>query len=424
MELKRGYKQTEVGLIPEEWEVRRIGDLGTVVRGGSPRPAGDPRFFNGSFIPWLTVAALTNIPDSQLRVSDTFGFLTEEGAKRSRTLREGTLIIANSGATLGVAKLLGIRCCANDGIAAIINQRSGQKEFVCRFINTRTNYLRDVVATGNGQPNLNTALIRDIPLPFPTHAEQVAIAAVLSDVDSLIGALDQLITKKRRITQAARQQLLTGARRLPGFGDDWKVKRFGDLFQFLKTANNPRADLSTHGTVGYIHYGDVHTTTSAFLNCSDPSLPYIPKERVGDMPFLEDGDLVMADASEDYEGIGKCIEVQNIGGRKIVAGLHTFLLRGRKDLLADGFKGYLQFIPSVKAALIRFATGISVYGVSKNNVRNVEIELPTVNEQRAITTMLFDMDAEIAALEQRRDKTRLLKEGMIQELLMGRTRLV
>ena len=111
MEVKHGYKKTEVGVIPNQWDVKRISEIGTVVRGGSPCPAGDPRYFNGSFIPWLTVAALTNISDSQLDVTETLGYLTEEGKKHSRTLNEGTLIIANSGATLGVAKLLRITCC-------------------------------------------------------------------------------------------------------------------------------------------------------------------------------------------------------------------------------------------------------------------------------------------------------------------------
>lgn len=132
----------------------------------------------------------------------------------------------------------------------------------------------------------------------------------------------------------------------------------------------------------------------------------------------------MADASEDYAGIGKCVEVKNVRDREIVAGLHTFLLRGNKDLLSNGFKGYLQFIPTVKTALIRFATGISVYGVTKNNVRSIEIQLPKPNEQTAIAAVLTDMDAEIASLEARRDKTRALKQGMMQELLTGRIRLV
>ena len=165
--MKPGYKQTEVGVIPAEWEVMRLGDLGGVVRGGSPRPAGDARYFNGDFIPWLTVAALTNISEHQLTVTQTVGGLTEEGSKLSRTLAEGTLIIANSGATLGVAKLLGVTCCANDGIAAIINQRLGDKLFVCYYVNTQTKRLREVIATGNGQPNLNTGLIRDITFPSP-----------------------------------------------------------------------------------------------------------------------------------------------------------------------------------------------------------------------------------------------------------------
>jgi type I restriction enzyme S subunit len=339
-------------------------------------------------------------------------------------LNRGTLIIANSGATLGVAKLLGTTCCANDGVAALINQRLGDKEFICRYINSRTSHLREVVATGNGQPNLNTTLIRDILLPFPSGSEQRAIAEVLRDVDALLGVLTRLIAKKRDLKQAAMQQLLTGQTRLPSFEGDWEVRRFGELFQFLNTANNPRADFSALGDVAYIHYGDIHMASSAFLDCSQARLPLIAKERVTGISFVEEGDLVMADASEDYVGIGKCVEVQNVRGHRIVAGLHTFLLQGNKELLADGFKGHLQFIPSVKAALIRFATGISVYGVSKSNVRNVEVLLPPPSEQIAIAAFLSDMDTELAALEQRLAKTRALKQGMLQELLTGRTRLV
>ena len=130
MKVRPGYKQTEVGVIPEDWEVKQLGEISTVVRGGSPRPAGDPKYFNGSFIPWLTVAALTNIPDSQIHVRETVGYLTEKGSKHSRTLEKDTLIIANSGATLGVAKILSIRCCANDGVAALLNQRNCDNLFL------------------------------------------------------------------------------------------------------------------------------------------------------------------------------------------------------------------------------------------------------------------------------------------------------
>ena len=132
----------------------------------------------------------------------------------------------------------------------------------------------------------------------------------------------------------------------------------------------------------------------------------------------------MVDASEDYEGVGKSIEILGVGDKKVVAGLHTFLLRGDKRELADGFKGYLQFIPLVKEDLRKLATGISVYGISKNHVRSIEIQLPSIEEQIAIADILSDMDAELAALEAKRDKTRDLKRGMMQELLTGRTRLM
>ena len=120
IELNQTYGTTEVGELPKDWNVATISELSNPVRGGSPRPAGDLRYFNGSFIPWLTVAALTNIPKSRITVTETATCLTEEGSLHSRILEKGTLIIANSGATLGVAKILGIRCCANDGIAALL----------------------------------------------------------------------------------------------------------------------------------------------------------------------------------------------------------------------------------------------------------------------------------------------------------------
>jgi type I restriction enzyme, S subunit len=163
------YKDSPLGKISNDWEVKRHNEISRVVRGGSPRPAGDPKYFKGSFIPWLTVASLTAISDAQTTVTETEGFLTEEGSKLSRKLEKGTLILANSGATLGVAKILGIQCCANDGIAAFIEweENTIDKLYALYFLNTKTKYFRDVVAPGNGQPNLNTDLIGIEQICFP-----------------------------------------------------------------------------------------------------------------------------------------------------------------------------------------------------------------------------------------------------------------
>jgi len=272
--------------------------------------------------------------------------------------------------------------------------------------------------------SLNQDLLNRVSIPYAPLPEQRAIAAALSDTDALLSSLGRLLAKKRDIKQGVMQQLLTGKQRLPGFSGEWKPEKIGRLFQFLSTGNNPRSDLSELGNVGYVHYGDIHTKEIAFLECASAVLPLIAYNKVSGLPLLQNGDLVMADASEDYAGVGKSVEIKNVGSRKIVAGLHTFLLRGDKELLADGYKGYLQFLPSVKAAMTRYAVGISVYGISKTNIRNIEINLPLKDEQIAIVAVLSDMDAEIDALQLRRDKTRAIKQGMMQELLTGKTRLV
>ena len=132
----------------------------------------------------------------------------------------------------------------------------------------------------------------------------------------------------------------------------------------------------------------------------------------------------MADASEDTDAIGKAVEITGLDGLRVVGGLHTLVLRPRPGRLARGFAGYVQFIPAVRAALVRAATGVSVYGVSKSSVRAIETPLPGVGEQMALAAILSDMDAELAALEARRDKIRQLKQGMMQALLTGRIRLV
>ena len=266
--------------------------------------------------------------------------------------------------------------------------------------------------------------LASISIRIPPESEQRAIAEALSDVDDLLEAMAALIAKKQAIKQATMEQLLTGKTRLPGFGCEWKTKRLGDTWTFLPTANNPRAEFNERGDVEYIHYGDVHAYARPLLNCASSALPRIEKNRIGNAAKLLNGDLVMVDASEDFIGVGKSVEVQGATDRAVVAGLHTILCRGTSDHWADGFKAYLQFIPAFKSALTRVATGISVYAVSKRQLADVELPLPSRTEQEAIVTVLSDMEAEIATLEHRLEKIREVKQGMMQQLLTGRVRLV
>lgn len=407
--------------LPTGWQTKPLGDLGRVVRGGSPRPAGDPRYFNGSFIPWLTVASLTAIPASQIRVSETAGCLTEEGAKRSRTLLPNTLVLANSGATLGVAKILDLKCCANDGIAALIDQHAGNREFICQYLNTRTEYLRDVVAPGNGQPNLNTSLIKDIEVPFPPEPEQEAIAEVLGDLDDLITKLVRLIAKKRDGKQGMMQELLTGRTRLPGFTDDW--------------AEAPLADVSIlKGRIGWQGLKQEEFTT----NPSDPFL-------ITGMNF-KDGDIRWAEvyhvSDERYEvapeiqlcpddvlmtkdgTIGKLLYVDHIPSPgRATLNSHLLLFRPKQGAYDPRFLYYQLGSPRFAEHIEMHKSGTTFFGISQTAVGKFRMLLPSIDEQRAIGRALADADSEAATLERRLESARAVKVGMMQELLTGRTRL-
>lgn len=419
MGVKSSWKQTAVGPLPQDWDIKPVGDLGLVVRGGSPRPAGDPRYFNGDFVPWLTVAALTNIPEYQLTVSETAGYLTEAGSKLSRTLIDDTVIIANSGATLGVAKLLAVRCCANDGIAAIINQQAGNKAFVCFYINSQTKRLRQAVATGNGQPNLNTRLIRSIFIPFPPLPEQRAIAEALSDVDALLAGLDRLIAKKRDLKQAAMQQLLTGQTRLSGFRSTWDVMQIGEAATKVGSGMTPAGGDRVYRPTGR---------------------PFLRSQNVGwgcllldDIAFIDDATHCTFDGTEiNVDDVflnitGASIGRSSVADSRVRGGnvnQHVCIIRANQRRLIPRFLSYFLLSPLGQRQIDSFQAGGNRQGLNFAQVRSIILPAPPVPEQAAIAELLKDMDADLDALERRLAKTRLLKQAMMQELLTGRTRLV
>ncbi|HBA88584.1 MAG TPA: restriction endonuclease subunit S [Geobacter sp.] len=245
-------------------------------------------------------------------------------------------------------------------------------------------------------------------------------------MDALITSLDRMIAKKHSMKQATMQELLTGKRRLPGFSGEWAVRTFDEIFNYCSTATNSRSDLSeSSGDTYYIHYGDIHTKYHGHLDFRRELPSKIPFELCKSATLLLNGDWVMADASEDFAGVCKSIEVLGLEADiHAVAGLHTFLLREKTPTFSAGFKGHLGNLNSLHQQLLRVATGLKVYGVSKKALKDLTLPVPSPKEQAAITTILSDMDADIATMEQKLDKTRQLKQGMMQELLTGRIRLV
>ena len=244
-----------------------------------------------------------------------------------------------------------------------------------------------------------------VVLALPPLPEQRAIAAALGDVDALIGSLDRLIAKKRDLKQAAMQQLLTGQTRLPGFSREWGVERLGDVAEIIMGQSPPGSSYNTarDGVAlinGPTEFTDLYPVPIQWT--TQPSR------------FCRRGDLLICVR-------GSSTGRTNLADDEYCIGRGVAAIRGKSGS-NTGFISY-QVIAAVER-ILAMATGSTFPSVDGKTFQNIEIPLPAGDEQAAIAEVLSDMHAEIAAVEERRDKTKLLKEGMMQELLTGRTRLL
>jgi type I restriction enzyme S subunit len=204
-----------LGEVPEHWQVKQLRHVARIVRGASPRPAGDPKFFSSdesdeSNVPWVTVAEITK--DDSLYLTEVTEFLTPLGAEASQRFERGTVIFSNSGATLGVPKILAIDCCANDGVVAFKSlDEQVHREFLYFFLSTTTERLRTEMKQGGGQPNLNTDIVKNIGIAVPSLDEQVA---VVISVQQQTARFNDLIDEAQRgvaLLQERRSALISAA---------------------------------------------------------------------------------------------------------------------------------------------------------------------------------------------------------------------
>ena len=429
LKIKEGFQQTEVGIIPEDWKVEQLSEIAHFENGKAHEQfideQGDFVVVNSKFI-------------------STEGRVRKHSNKNIFPLKKGDITIVMSDIPKGkaLAKCFLIdkenKYTLNQRIGGITANEDTDNKYLFYKLNRNKYYLS--FDSGTGQTNIKRQEILDCPVVLPpTRTEQTAIATALSDMDSLIEDLEKLLVKKQNIKQGAMQELLTGRKRINGFETnqefqkteigripkDWSLISYDKAFNFLTTATYSRADLTLSGEIGYVHYGDIHTKWNHFLDLNKTDLPHINSEQLKSYPTLKDGDLIMADASEDYDGICSSVEVKNLGDRKVISGLHTFLLRDKQVYFVNGFKGYLHNNQLIKSQMDKLATGLKVYGVSKGNLKLIQIPLPSTKlEQSAICNALSSMETEIEQLDTKLSKYKMLKTGMMQELLTGKKRLV
>jgi type I restriction enzyme S subunit len=269
----------------------------------------------------------------------------------------------------------------------------------------------------SGVPGVNRNDLHALSVHIPsTVEEQRVIAEALGDVDALLGSLDRLIAKKRDLKQAAMQQLLTGKTRLPGFTATWDAKPLGRcLLAPPDYGINAPAVPYTDKHPTYIRITDI-SENGRF--CPDPKV--CVRAACTDNYLLRDGELVFARTGAS---VGKSYLYNPADGELVFAG---FLIRVRPDpeILAPQFLAAYARTTTYWDWVRLMSMRSGQPGINGQEYAQLPVPWPSPGEQTAIAEVLLDMDAELAALEQRRDKTRLLKQGMMQELLTGRTRLI
>jgi type I restriction enzyme S subunit len=382
-----GFKKTEVGLFPKNWRVVKISEVGEIIRGASPRPKGDLRYYGGN-IPRLMVEDVTR--DGKY-VTPTVDFLTEEGAKRSRPCKKGTLTIVCSG-TVGIPSFLAVDACIHDGFLALVKiKKDFYDDYIYHQLSNLQKSFENSATHGGVFTNLTTAGVKEFLVVIPQNKfEQTAIANTLSDADILIENLEKLIVKKRYIKQGAMQELLCSKRPLMGFDNTWRRCKIGDILK-IKHGKSQRDVQSNSGIIPILGTGGLLGYATEFLYNSESVL--IGRKGTIDKPQFMDSPFWTVDTLF-YTEIKKDISPKFIY---------------YKFLLIDWYSyNEASGVPSLNA----------------KTIEGIELEIPCFKTQKQIAHILTDMDNEIEALEQRLNKFKMIKQGMMQVLLSGKIRLI
>jgi type I restriction enzyme S subunit len=417
MEVKPGYKRTEIGVIPEDWQVSRVGELcGCIVPGRNK-----PKLFDGD-IPWITTPDLEN---EKCVTSSRLGLCisrAEAKAVGSKIVPPASVLMSCAG-ELGIVALTQSEIVVNQQLHVFIPTELISGIFLLFALASRKDQIANY-GTKTAVPYLNKSACNSILVPLPTLPEQHDIAWALSDVDALLNELDRLITKKRDLKQAAMQQLLTGKTRLPGFSGEWTVKPLASEMADLE------AGISVN-SVEEIQSGlerPAILKTSAVANgrfMPSESKAITPRD-LGRVKLTARANSVIISRMNTIDLVGECGYVPADYPNLYIPDRLWMTRFNSSSRVSAKWLAFVLSTPITRQLLRSIATGTSgsMKNIAKEQFLSLDFAFPHPEEQEAIADVLTDMDAELTVLEQRLAKTRDIKQSMMQELLTGRTRLI
>lgn len=407
------FKDSPLGPIPQDWEVKRLGDVWARFSTG---PFGSALHASDYVEDGTPVVNPMHILDGQIVPSKDMR-INDETLNRlsSYRLRKNDIILGRRGemgrAALVTAKEDGWLC--GTGSFSITLDSSVSPDYIALYIRTPN----CITAMENGAigttiPNLNQAIVSNIPIALPPLPEQQRIAEALGGVDKLIESLDEQIEKKRLIAKGVAHDLLSAKKRLPGFKGAWEMLKLGDMGIWLKGQALSKSDVTSTGTYECIHYGELFTKYGPVIQTV--------VSRTDKEPTISSvsGDILFPSSDVTPEGLGRCSAIMADG----------VILGGDMIILRLGVTCSPQLVSHVinqnRRMIIAKVTGITVRHITSKALSNIEIPLPpTFAEQQAIADLLSEQDAAIAALEEKREKYARIKEGMMRDLLTGKVRM-
>lgn len=416
--IPNGYKLSEVGAIPYDWEVKELSSVIKVLRGGSPRPIESYLTTSPQGINWIKIG---DVKDGAKYIEQTDEKIIPEGISRSRQVHSGDFLLSNS-MSFGRPYILKIDGCIHDGWLVLQDyQDTFDREFLYYILGSELvikQYLSK--AAGSSVLNLNKELVSSVSLLTPKLPEQSAIASVLSDFDSLIQKTEKLIVKKKAIKQGTMQELLTGKRRLPGFGSgagynhtelgmlptDWEIRPLPEVLRFISGKAHEK-----HITDN----GNYIAVNSKFISSEGSVKKY--SNRNFCPAYKGDVLMVMSDLPKG-KALAKCyfVETNNL----FAVNQRVCILRAKND-----YPKYFYYALNRNPYFLQFDDGVQQTHLLVNVFKKCPVIVPkNKEEQVAIASILTDIDKEIELLEQKLEKYNQIKQGAMQVLLIGKIRLV
>ena len=424
------FKQTEVGMIPSDWEVVSLGNLVEMSSGTTPSRFNEKNFQGN--VCWLSSGELKSH-----YIFNTKEKISTSAASSMRIYPKGTVVIAMYGleaeGVRGTASILATESTISQACMAFSNLKRINNEFFYYWYAANGDVIGSKYAQGTKQQNLSPEVMKNVLVSFPPIEEQKRIAQALSDVDAVINTTEKLIAKKKALKQGAMQTLLSGKMRIQNgkwiktthfkqtelgpIPQEWEVRRLSNLGVFSKGCGISR-DESNTGVIPAVRYGELYTTHNDYIKSFTS---HISKDVASKARLLKKGDLLFTCSGETKEDIGKCVAF--IGDEVAYAGGDLMILTPSININSL-FYGFLLNTSIVVKQKSSRAQGDAVVHISSDSIGKILVPFPPQAEQTAIATVLSDMDSEIAAQETKLAKYRQLKTGMMQQLLTGKVRLV